>query len=79
MAPDNWEKTLRAFQRRVPFHPFTVELSSGSKIEVDHPEALVMRGGTAVYLGPDGDLTLFDHHAVACVSDESERSKTSSN
>jgi len=60
-----FERTLRAFARRVPFRSFVVELVSGTRIEVDHPEALVFRGGVAVYIDPTGNPTLFDHEGVS--------------
>jgi hypothetical protein len=37
----------------------------GSDITVDHPEALVLRGGVAVYISAGGDPTLFDHRSVS--------------
>jgi hypothetical protein len=64
MAPATFDRTLRAFQRRTPFQPFTVELVSGFRFQVDHPEALVYRGGTGVYIATDGTPTLFDHEGV---------------
>ncbi len=70
MTPDNFERVLQAFQRRTPFRPFTVEFVSGERIAVDHPEALVLRGGVGVYLSPDGVPTLFDHEGVSEVVGE---------
>jgi hypothetical protein len=64
MTEHNFERTLRAFQRQQPFRPFTVELVSGDRVEVDHPEALVFRGGVAVFLAADGNPSLFDHEGV---------------
>ncbi len=64
MAPENFERSLRAMVRRAPFQPFTVELQSGDRIEVDHPEAMVYRGGLAVYINSQGVPTLFDHESV---------------
>ena len=65
MLPENFARTLRAFHRRTPFRPFTAELVSGTRFEVDHPEALIFRGGVAVYLSPEGTPTLFDHESVS--------------
>ena len=50
MNLENFERSLCAMQRRVPFRLFVVELMSGDRIEVDHPEALVLRSGVAVYI-----------------------------
>jgi len=69
MTAENFDKVVRAFQTRAPFRSFTVELSGGTRIDVDHPEALVFRGGVAVFLCAAGVPTLFDHEAVTQVSD----------
>jgi hypothetical protein len=67
MDVENFERTLRLFQRRAPFQAFTVELVSGEKFQVDHPEALVHRAGVAIYVSPTGVPTLFDHDGVCRV------------
>jgi len=59
------ERSLRAVQTRRPFRPFTVELVSGDLVQVDHPEAMVLRAGVAVYVSADGTPTLFDHEGVS--------------
>jgi hypothetical protein len=61
----HFERTLRAFQRRTPFRAFTVALVNGDRFQVDHPEALVLRGGVAVFITADGVPTLFDHESVS--------------
>jgi hypothetical protein len=71
MTTDAFDRTLRAFQRRTPFQPFAVELVSGYRFQVDHPEALVFRSGVAVYVAPDGQPTIFDHESVSRVAGES--------
>jgi len=70
MTNDNFERTLRAFQRRTPFKVFTVELVSGNRFQVDHPEALVLRDGIAVYVARGGVPVLFDHESVSQVLGE---------
>ena len=65
MKREEFERVLRAFQRRAPFRPFTVEFVSGERVSVDHPEALVLRAGVAVYIDPDGVPTPFDHEGVS--------------
>ena len=64
MRTDTFEKTLRGFNERVPFRPFTVELINGRQFAINHPEALVVRSGVAVYIDPDGTLVIFDHEGV---------------
>ena len=47
MMPLVFEETLSELRERCPFEPFVVELSSGSRIEVEHPEL----GDTITYAG----------------------------
>ena len=65
MESEAFERSLRAFSRRTPFQSFHVELASGGRITVDHPEAMVVRAGLAVFIAPDGTPTLFDHQGVS--------------
>ncbi|MEX2138539.1 MAG: hypothetical protein WD894_04720 [Pirellulales bacterium] len=76
MTTDNFDRTLRAFQRRAPFRTFTVELVSGHSFQVDHPEAVVLRDGVAVYIAPGGYPTLFDHEGVSRLFDESSAQRS---
>lgn len=69
MTAENFDRTLRAFQRRTPFRSFTVELVSGSRFQVEHPEALILRGGVAVHVATNGEITLFDHEGVSQITD----------
>jgi hypothetical protein len=65
MTSETFHASLGGMQRRKPFRSFTVELVSGEQIVVDHPEALVMRGGLAVFIDAKGIPTLFDHESVS--------------
>jgi hypothetical protein len=65
MQTDAFEESLRAFARRTPFHPFTVELTSGTRFQVLHPEALAFSAGLAVYISPNGTPSIFDHESVS--------------
>ena len=42
MAPETFKTVLANFLKQRPFTPFTLELVSGSRIEVNHPEALTL-------------------------------------
>ncbi len=64
MEADNFDRTLSAFRQRLPFRPFTVALVNGDRFEVDHPGALVVRDGVAVFIAPGGVPILFDHEGV---------------
>ncbi|HUY34795.1 MAG TPA: hypothetical protein VMV69_18765 [Pirellulales bacterium] len=68
MVSKSFAKALRAFVYRKPFKRFTVELINGERIEVEHPEALVFRGGVAVYFSPKNEISIFDHEGVARVT-----------
>jgi hypothetical protein len=71
MTTDNFDRTLQAFQQRSPFQAFTVELVSGYRFQIDHPEALVLRDGVAVFVAKGGFPVLFDHEGMSQVSGES--------
>jgi hypothetical protein len=64
MTADNFDKVLEALRTRKPFTVFTVELMGGDRFEVDHPGALVVRDGVAVFLAPGGHPVWFDHDSV---------------
>jgi hypothetical protein len=65
MTSEQFDRTLKAYQRRRPFRSFTVALVNGDRFQVDHPEALVVRGGVAVFVAADGTPTIFDHEGVS--------------
>ena len=65
MEADNFDRTLVTFKSRKPFRPFTVALVNGDRFEVDHPDALIVRDGVAVYIGVGGIPVLFDHEGVS--------------
>lgn len=64
MEAENFDRTLVALRTRRPFHPFTVTLVNGDRFEVDHPDALVVRDGVAIYVAPGGFPVIFDHEGV---------------
>ena len=75
MKDTSVQKRLRAFVRRRPFKPFVVELASGDRIAVEHPEAVLVRGAAAVYLNPVGEYALFDSSTVSQLTDVAENGK----
>jgi hypothetical protein len=64
MTADNFGTILEGLRQLQPFRVFTVELHGGRRFEVDHPEALVVRDGVAVFLAPGGVPIWFDHESV---------------
>jgi hypothetical protein len=75
MQATHFDKTLKTFHYRKPFRPFSVQFVSGEVVDVDHPEAVVVRAGVGVYVAPDGTPTLFDHESVSEVVAASGRGK----
>jgi hypothetical protein len=65
MQPNHFDETLSAFRDRKPFRPFTVALVDGDRIEVDHPNAVVVRDGVAIYVAAGGVPVIFDHEGVS--------------
>jgi hypothetical protein len=66
---ENCEAALRSFCRRRPFLPFLVELNSGDRLQVNHPEALAWRGHLLYYASPQRKHRLFDGSSVCQVLD----------
>ena len=60
----NFDHILKTLKERKPYRPFTVALVNGDRFEVDHPDALVVRDGVAVYIAAGGVPVLFDHAGV---------------
>ncbi|HUG89331.1 MAG TPA: DUF433 domain-containing protein [Planctomycetaceae bacterium] len=71
MTPEQFESTLLALRRSVPFRPFTVELTDGTALRIDDAKGLACRGGTAVFVDRKGVPTLFDHERVASITPQS--------
>ena len=64
MTADHFDSILAALTSVTPFQVFTLELHGGQRLEVDHPNALILRDGVAVFLAPGGVPVLFDHDSV---------------
>ncbi|MGF1632223.1 MAG: hypothetical protein ACFCVE_00075 [Phycisphaerae bacterium] len=70
MTTEHFQTTIRACQRRQPFRRYFLELVSGTRIVMDHPEALVVRGGVGVFVSADGAPQIFDHEGVSRIAAE---------
>jgi hypothetical protein len=64
MTAENFDRVLGGLRQMQPFRVFTVELHGGRRFEVDHPCALVVRDGVAVFIAPGGAPIWFDHESV---------------
>lgn len=67
MDRDTFDGTIRTFRDRRPFRPFTIAMVNGDRLEIDHPEALVVRDGVALFAGPGGVPSVFDYEGVTRV------------
>lgn len=64
MTAEHFNEILDGLAEHTPFRVFTVELNGGKRFEVDHPRALVVRDGAAVFMAPGGVPIWFDHESV---------------
>lgn len=67
MDRDTFDSTIRTFKHRTPFRPFTVAMVNGDRLEVDHPDALAIRDGVALFVGPGRVPVVFDNEGVSQV------------
>jgi hypothetical protein len=67
MNRETFDATIRAFKHQAPFRRFTVALVNGGRLEVDQPDALAVRDGVGMFVGPGGIPAIFDHEGVAQV------------
>jgi len=76
MLVENFDNVIKALKARKPFQPFTVELVSGGRFEVDFPDALAIREGVAVFFAPGNVPIFFDHESVSQLIGDQNRSST---
>jgi hypothetical protein len=67
MDRDTFDSTIRTLKHRRPFQPFRVAMVNGDRVEVDHPDALAVRDGVALFAAPGGVPWVFDHEGVSQV------------
>lgn len=67
MDRETFTETIRVCRNRTPFQPFTVALVNGDRYGVDFPDALAVRDGLAIYVGPGRVPIFFDHEGVSQV------------
>lgn len=67
-APD-FLAAYRLFCRRRPFRPFLIELTSGDRVLVSHPESTALYGGLLVHTSPRQEYRLFPPAAVVQLLD----------
>jgi hypothetical protein len=67
MDRGTFDNTLQMLTQRRPFRPFTVAMVNGDRLEVDFPNAIAFRDGTALYIAAGGVPAWFDHEGVSQV------------
>ena len=69
MNQETFDRALPSFARRSPFRPYVIELVSGERIVVRHPEAVAMHDEIAMFRNPRGEFHLFDCSCVCRLHD----------
>ena len=64
MTAEHFETTLSALLSRRPFQPFTIELDTGKRYEVDDPQGMALHEGAAVFFAPGGVPVFFYHESM---------------
>jgi hypothetical protein len=65
MTRNNFLTVLRACHNRKPFRSFFLELINGSRLEIQHPEALTVYEELIVHLSAQGNRSVFEYGSVA--------------
>jgi hypothetical protein len=65
MERDTFTASIRSLRQRTPFRPFTVVTTGGGRYEVDHPEAILVRDGLALFAAPGNIPVIFDFDGVS--------------
>jgi len=70
MTLDVFRSCLTAFVQRRPFRPFLIELMSGDRVRVTHPEAVGIQKEMIYHASPQKVYQLFDGSSVCQLRDE---------
>ncbi len=73
MNTSNLLRVIKAFEKRKPFRPYLIELVSGDRIQVTHPEAVGLDGDLLHLEGLDSRHRLLEASAVCQVLDYPKR------
>ena len=69
MTADDLQRMFRALAKRRPFRPFLIELKSGDRILVSHPEAVNRYGELFIHRAPDHTQRVFTGSSVCQLVD----------
>ena len=69
MTPRHFAAALGAYTHRQSFKSFFIELASGDRILVTHPEAVTLRGELWAYVSPTERHHVFESESVVQLLD----------
>ena len=74
MTAFNFQSVLDAFLSQRPFRRFVIELNSGTRLLIPHPETISVRDGLAVFhpIEEISRLFFFDHDCVCPLAEPKE-------
>jgi hypothetical protein len=64
MSLDSFERFLELLNSRSPYRSYLIELASGDRLEVRHPEAIARTGDCFYLRAPDREQRVFEPDAV---------------
>ena len=64
MTAEHFQSAIVKLMERRPFQPFTLELNTGQRFEIDNPLVAAFSEGAGVLLAPGGVPIFFDHESV---------------
>jgi hypothetical protein len=64
MTPQHFTTALWGYTHRRSFKPFFIELASGDRIFITHPEAVILRGELWEYVSPTERHHVFESEGV---------------
>ena len=64
MNSETLEATLKGYFGQLPFHPFTLVMNDGTRLEVDSPLAIAFHEGRVFFWGPGGVPQVFNSESV---------------
>ena len=64
MKMDEFDLTVETLKGVRPYRPFTIVLMNGDRYEIDHPGAISIREGFAIYIAPGKVPIYFNHDGV---------------
>ena len=70
MTAKEFQYTLRQFTKRQPFKPFLIELFSGNRVLVSHPEAVSTNASMVLFVSPEGRFRVFACSSVCQFLDQ---------